>query len=62
MMIYQDLKAWLFGCRASLADEWDRIYCTLRRRHAGEHEAWTCTCAGNGRCTEPEALVETWPT
>lgn len=60
MMIYATLKSWLFTCRAKTEpDELGSFYCTLPRRHAGQHEAWTCTCR-NGRCEEPLALAETW--
>lgn len=56
MRIVRGLRGWLFGCRSTLT--W---YCTLDRGHDGRHEAWTCTCAGDGRCAdEPGALVTTW--
>lgn len=56
MRIVRGLHEWLFGCRSTLT--W---YCTLDRGHGGRHEAWTCTCAGDGRCAdEPSTLVTTW--
>jgi hypothetical protein len=48
---------WALGCRATRDD----LFCTLRRRHGGVHEAWTCGCAGGGRCVEPMTLVGSWP-
>ena len=51
------LRALLHGwCPAT-----DESYvCSLDRGHPGMHEAWTCGCAGHGRCTEPEALSLVW--
>jgi hypothetical protein len=60
MRIFHWAGAWLFGCRATLDSDYGPLYCTLARRHPGGHEAWGCTCAGGGRCTEPETLVDTW--
>jgi hypothetical protein len=61
MRIFYWLRAWLFGCSATLDVEYGPLYCTLDRHHTGDHEAWMCTCDGDGRCTEiREALVETW--
>lgn len=50
MRIVLELGAFLFGCRATLPETHGTLYCTLRRRnHSERHEAWTCTCAGDGR-------------
>ncbi len=61
-MIIGKLRARLFGYRATSDgdSEFGPFYCTLGRRHLGRHETWGCTCAGGGRCREPDALVATW--
>ena len=60
MRIFRWARAWLLGCRATLDTVYGPLYCTLGRRHPGDHEAWGCTCAGDGRCAEVEEPVDTW--
>jgi hypothetical protein len=61
MRIFHRFREWLLTCRGTLDVEYGPLYCTLNRRHPGDHEAWSCCCAGDGRCTETRvSLVETW--
>lgn len=57
----REIRARLTGCRFRQDTPFGTLACTLKRGHDGQHEAWSCTCAGDGRCLEPEVgPVGTW--
>jgi hypothetical protein len=61
MKIAHEMRYWLFGCHATNENEHGKVYCTLGRKHDVLHEAWTCSCAGDGRCSDDVSTpVATW--